>query len=213
METTLHKTNTVESKSDQKIIDEIRILRERVFAMYGVIRYKQERIKGEHASESVAEHIFSSIFLAELFLQLEGLEDKVDYKKIIRMLISHDLHEGITGDVLEAEQGDHLEAGELPAISLISREFPLNIGDLAQMYKDKEKGLSLEGKFVQAIDKFQPLLWFFTDENIQMIRAINSREEIISNQEKRNNLFKDFPIMLAYSKVIFEDLVRRGLLD
>src|SRR5258708_4718209 len=68
------------------------------YKMKRTLRYATERDFTVH-SESVAEHVFALIFLAQYFLRVEKSVKKVDRVKLYEILLFHDFGEILNGDI------------------------------------------------------------------------------------------------------------------
>ena len=61
-----------------------------------IIRYNKER-KEKYQTQSLAEHVTNMIFLAYYFRQYEDPENKLDFDKVVQMILMHDMGEIETG--------------------------------------------------------------------------------------------------------------------
>ena len=71
-----------------------------------------------------------------------------------------------------------------------------------------------EERFAKAMDKFEGLLFWFTDDGIKMIKTISANTVIVKYFDKLEATLKElgFRSVLEYVIVMKEDMIKRGLL-
>ena len=69
------------------------------YGLNRVIRYEQKR-KEIHQTQSVAEHVTNMIFCAYHFRDIEDPKHKMNFEKIMRLIIMHDMGEIETDDIV-----------------------------------------------------------------------------------------------------------------
>ena len=69
-----------------------------LYELKGIIRYAESRDE-KVKTQSVAEHVYGMMILAEHFLPLEDPAGEMDREKLYRMIIFHDVDEIETGDI------------------------------------------------------------------------------------------------------------------
>ena len=119
--------------------------------------------------ESIAEHTFSTTFIAYVLAQLQP---EVDALKLISMCLLHDLPEARTGDLntvqktyVSADEAKALQdtTADLPfgaAITDLIREFNLNRSNEAKLAHDADQiALILELKYLSDIGYTPPDTW------------------------------------------------------
>lgn len=106
--------------------------------------------------ESVAEHSWRlSLFAMLLEEEIEG----VDFNKIIRMCILHDLGEAITGDIPSFEKTEQDDQKENNAITVLLNTLPDPIsGNWKALFEEMEKLETIEAKIYKALDKMEAVL-------------------------------------------------------
>ncbi|MEY2665811.1 MAG: hypothetical protein RLZZ480_916, partial [Candidatus Parcubacteria bacterium] len=107
------------------------VLREtaRLQYLYGlkkVIRYDQNRHETD-STESVAEHVYGMIILAQYFLPLENPEGNWDRARLYEMISVHDVDEIETGDVLGYTKTAETRALELDAMRRTIENAPIHM--------------------------------------------------------------------------------------
>ncbi|MES0445481.1 MAG: HD domain-containing protein [Desulfobacterales bacterium] len=103
--------------------------------------------------ESVAEHSFSTSFIAFVMSQMEP---NVDALKLIAMCLVHDLPEAKTGD-LNYVQKKYVTADENKAVEDITRDLPFG-PSLADLLYEFNSGQSVEAKLARDADQLALIL-------------------------------------------------------
>lgn len=104
--------------------------------------------------ESVAEHSWSSLILADYFLSTLPLD--IDRLRVYELLMYHDVVEIETGDIpvgdLEARKNK--KEKELPAMKKLKEDIPAILRDkFERIFHEFEEKKTLEARFAHAIDK------------------------------------------------------------
>ena len=110
--------------------------------------------------ETVAEHVYSSLKLADFFLSFKEF-NQLNKLKIFEILLYHDDVEIITGDefVISPKKKKEKEKNEMEALDVLKDKTPINIKDvLEENFKLYLKQSSEEAKFAKAIDKLDSLI-------------------------------------------------------
>jgi putative hydrolases of HD superfamily len=139
--------------------------------------------------ESVAEHSWSAMLLANYFFSIMNIE--IDKLKVYELLIYHDLAELETGDIppIEIERRKNKKEMEEFAMANISSHMP---DKMAQQYRnlfdEYERKETLEARFANAIDKLDADLHcaYNTKQNFEWWT-----EEIIRNIKQKH--YQEFP--------------------
>jgi putative hydrolase of HD superfamily len=111
--------------------------------------------------ETTAEHVYSSLKLADYFLMNEEEFGNLDRLKVYDLLLYHDDCEIVAGDVPIAnrENRELKEVEEVKAVKILFVEYPKNVNDkmvaLDREYRELE---SEEARFAKAIDKFDAII-------------------------------------------------------
>lgn len=120
-------------------------------------------------TESVAEHIFRMTVLISYFAKLEDLETKLDMRKVAQLTTWHDIDEIETGDIVGFLKTDADRAKEKDALAKVITQSPefvkQEISDSISEYKTQQ---TLEARFVKAIDKIDPVIYFLNDNGKQV---------------------------------------------
>jgi putative hydrolase of HD superfamily len=107
--------------------------------------------------ESVAEHSWMMALLAVLLHA--RLDEPVDIRVVLMMVIVHDLIEAVAGDIPYFEDSDRKRnkaAIEAAAMVEIRAALPVDVGDeVARLWEAFEKRTSLEAKFAVALDNIE----------------------------------------------------------
>jgi putative hydrolase of HD superfamily len=103
--------------------------------------------------ESVAEHSFSTVFIAYVMSQMEH---DVDALKLISMCLVHDLPESRTGD-LNYVQKNYVTADENKAVNDAMRNLPFG-HSLTELIREFRSGESMEAKLARDADQLSFIL-------------------------------------------------------
>ena len=146
-------------------------------------------------AESDAEH---SWHLAVFLVLLESEFEHLDFAKMIKMALIHDLPEIYAGDT-NPYRGDLInkEENERQAAEKIFGNLPDEIGrKLASLFDEYIEQQSAESKIVKAADKLMPLIQnLCTNENHSSYRQLDvTYEEVVAYMDKffSNGILKLF---------------------
>lgn len=114
-------------------------------------------------TESIADHTYLAVMLAELILETSEL--KLDKDKVIKMILIHDLPEAITGDYHSYK----VHSGELSRTEKKEREAQAiqkylavlpetQAKTLESLWREYEDQNSTEAKFAKAIDRLETMI-------------------------------------------------------
>ena len=139
-----------------------------LYSLQNIIRsalVRPETVK----TESVAEHIFRMTVLISYFAKLEDLETKLDMSKVAQLTTWHDIDEIETGDVVGFLKTDADRAKEKGALAKVISQSPeliqQEISNSISVYKAQQ---TLEARFVKAIDKIDPVIYFLNENGKQV---------------------------------------------
>jgi len=158
--------------TDKYILSEIEKLKY-LYGLNKVIRFNLTR-KEDWQTQSVAEHVANMIYLAYYFRSYEDPAKKLDFDKVIRLIMVHDLGEIETGDIITAVKNENDEKVEKAAIRRVKEKSPKFIADeIEGLYEEFEDPKSDEGKYARAIDKFEGQLFWLEKEGVKMVVRAN----------------------------------------
>ena len=157
-------------------------------------------------SESVAEHTFHMIAMADKLIEFLDLKD-LDYRKVIRLITYHDACEYGMKEDFDAliaakdpqykKRKEKLERENIKTLSLTHGEF---IFELWQEYEEQQ---TTESKFVRAVDKLQCTIHvlqrgiqFYTPEQ-QAFEATYAKNSILN-----------FPKLIPFYREVQEEMKR-----
>ena len=184
------------------------------YGLNRVIRYEQKR-EEVHQTQSVAEHVTNIIICAYHFRDIEDPDHKIDFDSLVRLVVMHDMGEIETGDIVTNKKTQvHFEL-EAEAIKQVAKKSPDFIKrEIESNFHRFENPTTPEERFAKAMDKFEGLSFWFTDEGIRMIKTISSNEVITKYFERLEHGIEKlgFPGVLEYIRVMKKDLIKRGLL-
>ena len=106
--------------------------------------------------ESVAEHSWRLSLIA---LLLEKEIENVDFNKVIRMCIIHDLGEAITGDIPSFLKTQQDSAVEEKAIKKLIEKLPeLQREEFRILFEEMEQRQTMEAKIYKALDRLEAVI-------------------------------------------------------
>lgn len=198
---------TLEEYTKDKILSETAKL-QYLYGLKKVIRYDQNRHETD-STESVAEHVYGMMILAQYFLPLENPQGDWDRARVYEMISLHDIDEIETGDVLGYTKTAETRALELEAMKRTIEKAPIlmqtHMHTRVEEYEAKE---TPEAKFAKAIDKIEPIFQIFNEEG----RAVLKRNKTTPEQSQRIKIpyIQDFPFIQRFEEVIHKELVAGG---
>ena len=196
-------------KTDEEILAEARQLRVG-YQLKRTLRYNTTRDHSEH-SESVAEHIFALLYLAEYFLRNEKFKEPLDPLKVHQLLLFHDFEEIKDGDVVSYYKApDHAERSRRAAEEIFASLPPSLREPGLDAWREYDENMTPEARFCYALDKTEPLFELFDD-------AINQRSmkrlKVTYDMHVANKfpVVEPYPLMKRFTEVLSEDMRKRGV--
>jgi putative hydrolases of HD superfamily len=170
---------------------------DRIYEIYKLKQvYRQTQINNR--KESTAEHIYSSIILAQYFLK--KIDQKLDENKVIKLILYHDLCEIYAGDVYTLKRTKKTDEDEQKAVNKLITTLPKEISNDLKIYWDEYlKQETLEAKFSKAIDVFDPIINEMHNETLW--KKFCFTEKLL--REMKEPYIKEFPKLIEF----FEDLI------
>lgn len=200
------KTQAILNCSDAEILKIAQDLRI-AYKLKTTLRYDTERDFSVH-SESVAEHVYAMIFLAQYFLPLEDPEKKLDQQKIHQLILFHDFGEIINGDIpyylktKADEEQEHKDAQEVFAA------LPESIREVARSsWQEYESKHSQEAKFIYALDKLEPSFELLDPISQKSLKRTQCTHQ--AHLSKKLAATEDFPVMRRFVMAISDELLRK----
>ena len=154
--------------------------------------------------ESVAEHTWRLCLMALVF---HSAFPDVDFARLIRICIIHDLGEAVSGDVPAPEQarrgGSKAEAERRDLLHLLA-PLPSGIRDeIAGLWNEYEEARSPEARLAKALDKLETIL--------QHTQGQNPAEfDYRFNLTYGRQYTADHPVLVAVRSVLDEETERRA---
>jgi len=185
-----------------------------------IIRCGQER-KEEFETQSVAEHITNMMFLAHYFRDLEDPEHKMDFPKIIKMILMHDMPEIENGDIISLKKTKEHEDKDVEVLRTVADKSPKFVFDeIMILYPELEAQETPEAKFVYCIDKFEGHLFWFNEKGMIMMRNVLLKNnlplegnlDIYNKRMESMNKF-GFKEMAKFLEVIHDEKKKMSLSD
>ena len=195
---------TLETLTTEKVFEETARL-QYLYGLKKVIRYDQDR-HATDSTESVAEHVYGMMILAQYFLTLENPEGDWNRARLYEMITLHDLDEIETGDTLGYQKTSETRAQELDAMKQTIKKAPEHLqsymNERVEEYEGRE---TMEAKFAKAIDKIEPLFQIFNEEG----RAVLKRNKTTAEQSLRikTPYIQEFLYIKRFAETIHQALV------
>ena len=157
---------------------------------------------------SVAEHTWSSMMLADFFLEKEKL--KIDRLKVYELLMYHDLLEIETGDIPILPELKNIDKEEIEkkAKKIFCKKIPeYHAKKFKKLSKEFEERVTLESRFANAVDKLDVIIQILSHKTD--LKGW-SKKSII---EKKQKYFVEFPEINKKFKNILKSLECSGHLS
>ncbi len=134
---------------------------------------RQNHVNGR--PENPAEHSWGVAMLAVLF---HDLVPDVDLAKALKMSVVHDTCEIGIGDVCHYDVKDH-EARSRLEYANVSNLFRNN-NDICTLWEEFEASETLEARYVQSLDKIEPVIQNITEKGLSWKRHRRSKSTVLN---------------------------------
>lgn len=181
-----------------------------LYALKKEIRYELER-HTEFDTESVAEHIFGMHCLCDYFLPLDERLSSANQEKIRRMIQYHDVDEIRTGDIACYHKND--ESSELidaqDVITILPKHLQAQLNETLAEYHEQ---MTIEAKFVKALDKVEPILQCYDEEMKKVLHRnkVSLAKGMAGDKQKYMDVF---PVISHFNNVIAAQMEKEGFFD
>ncbi len=203
---TLEETRKRILEDDTFVWEEFRKIQE-IFRMKRVIRYHHQRTEVID-TESVAEHVYGMMALIDYFLPLEET-DTWNYARIQQMTLYHDIDEILTGDTIGYLKTDTDRAKEYDAQKEVLELLPEIIRKSASTcLKEYDDQITIESKFVKAIDKIEPLFHLINENG----KAICIQNNVTFSQSRsiKDKYVSEFSYIKRFNEVLSKYMLENG---
>lgn len=191
--------------TQEKILNEIGKI-QYLYGLKKVIRYNQSR-HATDSTESVAEHVYGMIILAQYFLPLENPKGTWDRARIYEMISLHDVEEIETGDTLGYAKTTETRVLELEAMKRAIQKSPASLQEhLNARVNEYEGRKTPEAQFVKAIDKIEPFFQIFNEDGRLLLQQNKTTAE--QSLRIKTPYIQEFPFIK-----LFADTIHKALLD
>jgi putative hydrolase of HD superfamily len=115
--------------------------------------------------ESTAEHSWRLCLMAMVF---EGEFSGLDFCKVLKLCVLHDLGEALHGDVpaVQQDQSPNKSAQERADLQTLMQTLPANISDVfMSLWEEYENASSPEARIVKGLDKLETILQHIQGDN------------------------------------------------
>jgi len=171
------------------------------------LKQVQRRTKTGDRKESSAEHTFSCIALAKLFLP--RISPALNERKVHDLLLIHDWVEIHAGDTFFLDHEHRLTQAEreIVAAKKLIHELPSEIAaEYAGLHEEFEAQETREARFAKAIDALDPMVQAVDTPTEWSTHGFT--EEIL--REKKLPMLHDFPPLIELFEEIVNHLRRTG---
>lgn len=197
----------ISAYTSEKILADVKQL-QYLYKLKEVIRYDQNRQETD-STESVAEHLYGMMLLADYFLPLEDSKGELNRTRIYEMILYHDIDEIETGDVLGYTKTEADRAQELEAMKRTLSNAPEHMQSLMrERVEEYEARETPEAKFAKAIDKIEPLVQIFNAKGKEILHTNKTTAE--QSLRIKTPYIQDFPFIKAFNDTVHEALLKGG---
>lgn len=194
----------IESYTKEKILADVAKL-QYLYKMKEVTRYNQDR-SIEDSTESVAEHVYGMLILANYFLPLEDPDNKINRAVLYEMILYHDIDEIETGDTLGYRKTEADRANELEAMKRTLKNAPeLMQQKMASRVEEYEAKETPEAKFAKAIDKIEPLVQIFNEKWKRVLKENKTTPD--ESLRIKTPYIQDFLYIKKFNDAIHQELL------
>ncbi len=213
-------TTSIEQFTDEYVLAEIKKIKY-TYGLNSVIRYNLER-EEHHKTQSVAEHVTNMLFLAYYFKELEDPKLEMDFDKVVRMILVHDMAEIETGDIITTIKTSADNEVERLAVKTVKEKSPEFVAkEIEELYDEIEETKTFEARYVKAIDKLEGQIFWIEKEGVEMVDFIDKKTGIDINvvypimMDKINKMLNDFDFkyIIRFMEVIHQERMKTGLIN
>lgn len=148
-------------------------------------------------NESTADHSWSCLILADLFLTEHP---ELDRLKVYEHLMYHDIVEIEAGDtdIMLDVSKEEQKTKEREGFEKLKKDIPIKLRKkYEKLYDEFEEGITIEARFAKAIDYFEPIINELDHKNDWKEWS----EELLRKRKQKK--FEEFPIIMQ----AFEDII------
>lgn len=194
------------SASDEAILEIAQQLRI-AYKLKTTIRYGDSRDPFVH-SESVAEHVYALLFLAQYFLPIEDPWQKLSKERVYEILLFHDFGEIVNGDIPYHMKTAAHEKQEMQDAQTAFSQLPLPVSEAGRArWQEYEDNKSPEARFVFALDKIEPIFELLDSVSAESLKRVKFTYQ--HHIEKKIRATEEFPAMRKFVEVLSKDMQRR----
>jgi 5'-deoxynucleotidase YfbR-like HD superfamily hydrolase len=209
----------LEDYTDEYVLSEIQKLKY-TYGLNSVIRYNLARDE-VYQTQSVAEHVCNTLFLAHYFRPLEDPESEMNFEKVIKLIMMHDMGEIETGDVITVAKDSGHDELEKQAIATVMRKSPDFVrNEIQELYTEMEHPQTAEGRFAKAMDKLEGQIFWIEREGVEMVAHIDKEAGLdisVVHPIMMNKIYAlldeyNMPYVRRFMEVIDQEKRKTGLI-
>ncbi|MEN9852266.1 MAG: hypothetical protein RI996_209 [Candidatus Parcubacteria bacterium] len=161
------------------------------------------------------------LFLAHYFKPLEDPELKLDFEKVIKLIMMHDMGEIETGDVITVAKTSNHDEIEKKAIRSVMEKSPDFVkNEIQELYDEMENPQTPEGRFTKAIDKLEGQIFWVEREGVEMVAHIDKMAGLdisVVHPIMMNKIYAlldeyNLPYVRRFMEVIDREKMKTGLI-
>lgn len=203
---TLEETRKRILEDEAFVLEETKKLQE-LFKMKQVIRYHHKR-EEVIDTESVAEHVYGMMVLADYFIAL-GEHRDWNYARIQQMALYHDIDEILTGDRIGYLKTASDRAKEYDAQKAILALLPEISREIAgSCLEEYDLQSTIESRFVKAIDKIEPLFHLITENGKKI--CLENKVTHAQSRSIKDKYVQEFKYIRRFNDVLNEHMLKNG---
>ena len=192
-------------EDEEFVLSEMRKIQQ-LFRMKKVIRYHHTR-EEVIDTESVAEHVYGMLALADYFLPLEGGD--WNNVRIQQMALYHDIDEILTGDRIGYLKTDADRAKEYNAQKEVLELLPDLLKErAASCLEEYELQTTIESRFVKAIDKIEPLFHLINENGKEICKQTNVTYS--QSRSIKDKYVEEFQYIKRFNEVLSQFMLKEG---
>lgn len=197
------------NSSEEELLQEVRRL-QYIFGHSQIIRHGLNRDTEEYQTQSVAEHIYNMMILAQYFRPLEDPAGEWDWEKIHRMILWHDAGELETGDIVTHHKDENHEIQERQAHEQVIDNSPdILQKNIRHTLDEFEYQASPEARFVKSLDKLEVCISTYSKHGKhRFVNAVGASREVVDGYIASHlAIVEEFPVIKKMIQVIHSRLL------
>lgn len=201
---TITEINAKIMNDEEFVLDELNTLTT-YYELKHTMRWAHTRTEDE--TESVAEHIYGMHILIDYFYPLIAETEPLNLETIRHLATWHDMAEAFVGDMTTRTKTKEHEQNEKLAESEIVKNAPAHLANMLQsVYEEYDARITIESKFVKAIDKIEPNLhlYFLSLKEKDYSKYLDLGWTAEAYRTYREPYMRPFPLIQKFDEVLYK---------